>query len=105
MEVDWIQAAVQAGGTLAACALFLGFMIRQGALSEAKMDQLMGHLQTKDKAHQEAIDSMMAYLKDRDAQSREIAKGGHDALLDLTKEFAALRESICQLREKIGKEC
>lgn len=73
---DWITLVVNAGGAVATCAMFLWYLIR------------------KDKSTSEAMNQQMAYLKDRDQQSKEIAINGHDALKEISEKVTELALEI-----------
>ena len=73
---EWVSIAIQAGGAVGVCGMFLW------------------HLNKKEVRFFAAMDKQTAYLQARDAQSKEIALSGHSALGEVAKEVGKLRESL-----------
>lgn len=88
--MEWVSVAVQAGGAIAVCGMFLWFLKQKQIADDSARNEFLEHLSNKDKRGQEAADKQMEYLRSRDAQSKDIAMSGHDALREISKEVAAL---------------
>lgn len=84
---EWLSIAIQAGGAISVCAMFLWFLMQKQAADDKARAEFLSHLERKDAA-------TTSYLRDRDTQSRELAKEGHAALKDVATDLASLRESI-----------
>lgn len=84
---DWFGIAVQAGGAVAVCAMFLWHLERTKKADDKARKEFLEHLESKDVLAQD-------YLKERDALSRETAMNGHRALQEVASQVAMLREEI-----------
>ena len=91
---DWTTVAIQAGGAIAVCAMFLWYLAKKQVADDAARAQFLEHLEAKDKAMNDAIDKQVEYLQKRDAQSKEIALSGYASLNGLTAEIAAMKQAI-----------
>ena len=85
--MDWLAVAVQAGGAIAVCGMFLWFLKNKGEADDKARNEFLAHLQSKDELFQ-------ASLTERDKASKEIAKSGHDALRDVSQQVNELRAEI-----------
>ena len=92
--MEWIQLAVQAGGALGVCGMFLWYLNAQKQAEDDERKAFMAHLERKDEMHNVAIDKQIEYLKQRDEQSKSIAQTGHAALHTLATEITRLSEKI-----------
>lgn len=92
--MDWLIVAVQAGGAISVCGMFIWFLINKQKADKEERDAMMSHLQGRDEQASEDRDKQMAYLQVRDVQSKEIALSGHAALHDVATEVSKLREEI-----------
>ena len=97
-SIGWVDLAMQAGGAMAVCAMFLWHLKGQAAHQESSRTAFMEHLARKDDEHTKAMTQLMEYLKQRDAQSKEIAMNGHAALRENTEAIGMLRE---EMRERM----
>ncbi len=98
--MDWLTVAIQAGGAIGTCGMFLWYLNKKHAADDKSRDKFLEHLEAKDEASQKAIDQQMQYLRERDVQSKEIAQSGHDALRQLTERVAELSVKVGQSRSK-----
>ena len=99
--VNWLQLAIQSIGAVAVCALFIWFLVKQQKNDNESRTQFLLHLQQKDEATSEAIDKNMSYLRERDAQSKEIAFSGHEKLADNTKELSEIKGIITNMDARL----
>jgi len=95
---ELMKLAIQAGPAAAVCGMFLIFLLYLRKLEDAAKKEFLSHLEIKDKQHTESVDKQMSYLRERDAQSKEIAMNGHDALREVGHEVARLREDLSRER-------
>lgn len=94
MTWDWVNVAIQAGGAMGVCGMFLWFLLKKQKADDEARKEFLEQLILKDKATGAAIDKQIEYLKHRDTQAREVAEGGHAALAALAKEFRELRKVL-----------
>jgi DNA integrity scanning protein DisA with diadenylate cyclase activity len=103
--VDWGSLAIQAGGAITVCGMFLGYLVKRDKDTKTERreerEQFLKHIQDKDDSHKESISQLMGYLKDRDAQSKEIALSGHDKLEKVNHGLNELYGSIKELIIKV----
>lgn len=92
--VDWIPVAVQAGGAIAVCGMFLWYLKTIKTAEDQARETFLQHLVAKDEHQREVSKEYMSYLKDRDGQSKEIALTGHAALREVTSAVNSLSESF-----------
>lgn len=92
--MDWSSLLVQTVGAITVCGMFLWFLKQKQADDERSRNTFLEHLKEKDLGHQKAIAEQIEYLKSRDAQSKEIANSGHQALREITVEIGKLREIV-----------
>lgn len=92
--MDWITVAIQAGGAIGVCGMFILFLLKKQVADDTARDNFLQHLESKDQAMSTAIDKQMSYLRERDAQSKEIAMSGHDALREITREVSVMRATL-----------
>jgi len=95
--MDWITVAIQAGGAMAVCAMFLFYLDKKQKSDEAARQNFLEHLARKDAICGEEINQQMDYLKSRDQQSRELAESGFAALRELSEKIDTLRVEIRRL--------
>lgn len=91
--MDWIGLAIQAGGAVGVCAMFLWFLQSQNKQS-----------QEKDARFFEQLDKQTAYLKSRDEQSKVIALSGHEALRSVADQLGKLHEDLAVIRVQHGTD-
>ena len=94
MADSWVSLAIQSAGAVAVCGMFLWYLNGKKGQDESARESFLSHLKEKDTMHAESVDRLMTYVQGRDAQSKEIAQSGHDALRELSTEVAGLREEI-----------
>jgi len=94
MEANWVSIAIQAGGAIAVCAMFLWFLQKKSAEDKVKSAEFLTHLERKDDLHQKAVDKQMSYLRDRDKQATELANAGHQGLREISVQVSGLREQL-----------
>lgn len=82
-EQNWLSLIIQAGGAVSVCGMFLWFLHHR-----------QKHDEERDKRFFDQLDRQTAYLRDRDAQSKEIAMSGHAALQRVAD---SVREMISKL--------
>ena len=92
--MEWINLAVQAGGAIAVCAMFLWYLTKKQGADDSARREFLDHLTQKDIATGKAIDQQIEYLRHRDEQSKDIADKGFASLNDLAREFSELRGAI-----------
>lgn len=92
--MEWVSVAVQAGGAIAVCGMFLWFLKQKQIADDKSRAEFLQHLSDKDASAQKAMDTQMQYLRDRDAQSKEIAQTGHKALTQISTEVLQLATLI-----------
>ncbi len=92
--MEWTQLAIQAGGAIAVCGMFLFYLKSMKQEEQAARAAFMTHLKDKDEIHNDLMSRQMEYLKSRDAQSKEIAQSGHAALNEIVKGFEQLKSKI-----------
>lgn len=96
--MDWITVAIQAGGAIGVCGMFLWFLNRKQIADDsarkefldhqaAQSNQFVDHLSKRD-------EQQLSYLRDRDKQSREVAEQGYMALREVAGEIRELRENM-----------
>ena len=78
-DSQWLHLLIQAGGAVSVCAMFLWFLT-----------QRQKHDEERDRRFFEQLDRQTAYLRERDAQSKEIALSGHAALQRVADEVREL---------------
>lgn len=88
-EMDWINLAIQASGAVGVCAMFIWY------LQQTKKQDI-----DRESKFFEQLDKQTSYLRDRDAQSKEIALNGHAALRDVAQELKALQSELKTARYK-----
>jgi len=91
---DWISLAVQAGGAISVCAMFIYHLNQNRVAADVKDNKFLDHINSKDERSVEQSDKHMAYLGVRDTQSIDIAKAGHAALDKVAQEVFLLRTKI-----------
>ena len=112
-EVDWITVAIQSVGAIGVCGMFIWYLVQKQKGDdearnsfmqhlEAKDATHLAHIEQKDKAATASIAEQMSYMRERDSQSKEIAQGGHQALLEVAREVQALRHRIEDERQRRG---
>ena len=87
--MDWITLAVQAGGAIAVCGMFLFFLMKKQAADDLSRNEFLEHMSNTNKEN-------LQYLRERDKQSREIAEGGYSALRELSDKISQLREDLAR---------
>jgi hypothetical protein len=85
--MEWVNVAVQAGGAIAVCGMFLWFLLQKQKADDEARKEFLAHLHLKDQA-------TATYLRERDVLARDVAGKGYDALKDLAREFSELRGAI-----------
>lgn len=88
---DWTTVAIQAGGAIAVCGMFLWFLKQKQIADDKRDNEFLSHLMRKDEQASADADRQMNYLKQRDAQSKEIAQTGHAALMEVANQVNELR--------------
>jgi len=95
---DWISIAIQAGGAIGVCGMFLWFLNQKQIADDAARKEFLEHQSTQNKQFVDHLsqrdDQQLAYLRDRDKQSREIAREGYTALREVGLEIKELREGM-----------
>jgi len=94
MPDQWVSIAIQAGGAIAVCAMFLKFLQKKAVADDTKSAAFLEHLVAKDRLAQQATDKQMEYLRERDQQSKDIAINGHDALREVSSHVNNLENQI-----------
>lgn len=94
--MDWLNIAIQAGGAIAVCAMFLWFLTKKQQADDAARKEFLAHLREKDAAASDVLQKHLAYMRERDKQSKEIAKSGHETLSEVAKQVEALRAELAQ---------
>ena len=92
--MDWLIVAIQAGGAISVCGMFIWFLINKQKADREDRVAMYGVLDGRDRQASEDRDKQMEYLQVRDIQSKEIALSGHAALHDVATEVSKLREEI-----------
>ncbi len=100
MIQDWAAVAIQAGGAALVCWMFLYFLTKKQVADEVMRREFLLHLKEKDDAALLSTDKHIAYLRERDAQSKEIALSGHRALSEVASHLTELREEV--IRHNLG---
>lgn len=85
--MDWINVAIQAGGAIGVCGMFLWYLKEKQKADDEGRKQFLDHLNTKDQ-------STATYLRERDVLAQDIADKGFTSLRDLAREFSELRGAI-----------
>jgi len=96
---EWTTIAIQAGGAIAVCAMFLWFLQKKGEADDKARNEFLTHLAVKDKSQNEAIDKYLEYMRSRDVQSKEIAMNGHEALRQISMQVQQLRMELTNKNE------
>lgn len=96
--MDWLTVAIQAGGAIGVCGMFLWFLNRKQAADDAARDKFLEHQSTQNKQFVDHLsqrdEQQLAYLRDRDKQSRDVAAEGYKALREVAGEIKELREDM-----------
>jgi len=104
--MDWLVIAVQAGGAISVCGMFLWFLNRKQIADDTARKEFLEHQSAQNQSFVKHLsqrdDQQLAYLRDRDKQSREVAREGYTALREVGLEIKELREGM--IRAKIFEE-
>ncbi len=98
---EWIGLAVQAGGAIAVCAMFLWFLKQKQTADDKARKEFLNHLAMKDKSASEERKIDVDHMRERDSQSREIAMSGHNALREVATNLEKLRTEITNLAKPV----
>lgn len=93
-STDWTTLGLQLGGAIVVCGMFLSYLVKKSKADDESRAQFLAHLQAKDLQAESTADRHLKYLRDRDAQSKEIALNGHSVLREIIDEFQKLRDEV-----------
>ena len=94
MSGDIVSLLIQAGGAVAVCGMFLWFLRGQRKADQDRINAQQKADQARDSKFFDQLDKQTSYLRERDAQSKEIALNGHAALREVGTQLQMLREQL-----------
>lgn len=96
--MDWLTVAIQAGGAMGVCGMFLWFLNKKQTADDAARKEFLEHQAEQNRQFVEHLsrrdEQQLSYLRDRDKQSRDVAAEGYKALREVAGEIKELREDM-----------